>query len=91
MKITRTFLISLISVLFHVACGEGNKYQEPLAPQVTVALPLTRVVTDYLEFTGTLDAYEQAEVVARVSGFLESIHLGALRVCHEVFGKLVLA
>jgi RND family efflux transporter MFP subunit len=31
-------------------------------------------VTDYLEFTGTLDASEQAEVVARVSGVLKSMH-----------------
>ncbi len=70
----RTFFISLMSGLLLVACGEGNEYQEPPAPKVTIALPLTQAVTDYLEFSGTIDAYEQAEVVARVAGFLERIH-----------------
>ena len=53
---------------------ESNVYVEPPPPKVTTAQPLMQEVTDYLEFTGTLDASEQAEVVARVSGVLESMH-----------------
>ena len=74
MKTTCAFFITLITALSLVACGEGNKYQEPPAPGVTVATPLIRDITDYLEFTGTLAASEQAEVVARVSGVLKSMH-----------------
>jgi RND family efflux transporter MFP subunit len=53
---------------------ESNVYVEPPPPKVTTARPLMQDVTDYLEFTGTLDASEQAEVVARVSGVLKSMH-----------------
>ena len=53
---------------------ESNVYVEPPPPKVTTARPLMQDVTDYLEFTGTLDASEQAEVVARVSGVLQSMH-----------------
>jgi len=74
LKTTRAFFITFIAVLLLVACGEGNKYQAPPAPAVTVATPLIQDITDYLEFTGTLAASEQAEVVARVSGVLESMH-----------------
>ena len=57
-----------------VAGCESNTYVEPPPPKVTTAQPLMREVTDYLEFTGTLDASEEAEVVARVSGVLQSMH-----------------
>ena len=53
---------------------ESNVYVEPPPPKVTTAQPLIQNITDYLEFTGTLDASEQAEVVARVSGVLQSMH-----------------
>ena len=53
---------------------ESNTYVEPPPPKVSTAKPLIKSVTDYLEFTGTLDASEQAEVVARVSGVLQSMH-----------------
>jgi len=52
---------------------ESNVYVEPPPPKVTTAQPLIQDITDYLEFTGTLDASEQAEVVARVSGVLQSM------------------
>jgi RND family efflux transporter MFP subunit len=53
---------------------ESNTYVEPPPPTVTVAQSLVQDVTDYLEFTGTLDASEQAEARARVSGVLQSMH-----------------
>lgn len=56
------------------ACGRGNEYVEPPPPKVSVAEPLQQEVIDYLEFTGTTKAYEEAQVRARVSGFLESMH-----------------
>ena len=63
----------IVFALLLVGC-ESNVYVEPPPPKVTTAQPLMQDVTDYLEFTGTLDASEQAEVVARVSGVLQSMH-----------------
>ena len=56
------------------ACDQGNQYVAPPPPKVTVAKPLQQDVIDYLEFTGTTHAVEEAEVRARVAGFLESMH-----------------
>ena len=55
-------------------CSETNQYIEPPPPTVTVAKPLQKDVTDYLEFTGTTAAVDFVEIRARVSGFLESMH-----------------
>jgi RND family efflux transporter MFP subunit len=74
LKTTSALLSSFTAGLLLIACGQGNQYQEPPAPAVTVAEPLLREITDFLEFTGTLAASEQAEVVARVSGVLQSMH-----------------
>jgi RND family efflux transporter MFP subunit len=63
----------IVFALLLAGC-ESNVYVEPPPPKVTTAEPLMQDVTDYLEFTGTLDASEQAEVVARVSGVLQSMH-----------------
>jgi RND family efflux transporter MFP subunit len=63
----------LIFTLLLAGC-ESNVYVEPPPPKVTTARPLLQDITDYLEFTGTLDASERADVVARVSGVLNSMH-----------------
>lgn len=64
---------SMVFAMLLAGC-ESNVYVEPPPPKVTTAQPLIQDVTDYLEFTGTLDASERAEVVARVSGVLKSMH-----------------
>ena len=50
------------------------------APQVTVATPLVRNITDWDEYTGRLAAVDSVEIRARVGGYLESVHFtdGAL-------------
>ena len=63
---------ALLALLL-VGC-DSNTYVEPPPPQVTVATPLIQEVTDYLDFTGTVMATEHAEVRARVSGILQSMH-----------------
>lgn len=55
-------------------CGGDNTYAPPPPPPVTIAQPEVEEITDYLEFTGTTVASGQAEVRARVSGVLESMH-----------------
>ena len=69
--------VILLTVWMTAGCGKGNEYVEPPPPKVTAAQPLEQEVTDYLEFTGTTHAFEEAEVRARVSGFLQSMHFTA--------------
>jgi RND family efflux transporter MFP subunit len=52
-------------------CGETNKYVEPPPPEVTVAKPVTREVTNYFEVTGTAQPLLSVDIRARVKGFLK--------------------
>jgi len=61
-------------VVLLAACEQKNTYVEPPPPKVTVAEPLQQEVIDYLEFTGNTRAFEEVEIRARVSGFLQSMH-----------------
>jgi RND family efflux transporter MFP subunit len=64
----------LLIVWMFAACDQRNEYVEPPPPKVTVAEPLQQEVTEYLEFTGNTRAFEEVEIRARVSGFLQSMH-----------------
>ena len=55
-------------------CGGGNKYQAPPPPEVTVARPVRRAVTSYLEYTGNARAVQSVELRARVKGFLRELN-----------------
>jgi RND family efflux transporter MFP subunit len=55
------------------ACGQGNQYVAPPPPKVTVAAPVQRPITRYLELTGSTGAVNSADLVARVSGFVQEI------------------
>jgi RND family efflux transporter MFP subunit len=46
----------------------------PPPPQVTVARPVAKKVTDHEEFVGRFVALDAVEVRARVSGYLDAIH-----------------
>jgi RND family efflux transporter MFP subunit len=70
MPIAMLFLV----VVLLAACEQKNTYVEPPPPKVTVAEPLQQEVTDYLRFTGNTRAFEEVEIRARVSGFLQSMH-----------------
>jgi RND family efflux transporter MFP subunit len=63
----------LAGMLAMLACGERNVYAPPPAPQVTVARPERRMVTDYLEFTGNTQAINTVQLRARVEGYLEKV------------------
>jgi RND family efflux transporter MFP subunit len=49
-------------------------------PEVTVATPLVRKITDWDEYTGRLAAVDSVEIRAQVGGYLKSVHFqdGAL-------------
>jgi RND family efflux transporter MFP subunit len=55
------------------ACGQGNQYVAPPPPAVTVMTPEKKPVTRYLEATGSTAAVNIANLVARVSGFVQEI------------------
>lgn len=68
--------LALTSVLVLAACGEGQKNAQaaPPPPQVTVAKPVQKPVTDHDEYVGRFVALDFVEIRARVSGYLEKIH-----------------
>ncbi len=64
---------ALVMVALLAGCGEKNTYVAPPPPKVTVAKPVQRAITNYLEATGNSAAVNTASLVARVSGFVQSI------------------
>src|SRR5215468_6456748 len=66
--------ITLASTFLLAACGQDNHYVAPPQPRVTVAVPLQQPVTRYLEATGNTAAVNSADLVARVSGFIQEIN-----------------
>jgi hypothetical protein len=50
--LVRPATAALAVVVVAVACEEKNTYVPPPSPKVTVAKPVTRPVTEYVEFTG---------------------------------------
>ncbi|MEO1008518.1 MAG: efflux RND transporter periplasmic adaptor subunit [Planctomycetota bacterium] len=68
-------------VMAGVAClaaGPGCESDAPPPdagpPEVTVALPVSRVVQEWDEYTGRLQPVESVEIRARVSGYVESVN-----------------
>lgn len=55
------------------ACENENRYVPPPPPQVTVAQPVQRPVTRYLEATGNAAAVNTVNLVARVQGVVREI------------------
>lgn len=74
LKCSKRIALFFLIVVLLAACDEKNTYVEPPPPKVTVAEALQQDVIDYLEFTGNTRAYEEVEIRARVSGFLQSMH-----------------
>ena len=66
-------LAGLLAAVALAGCGEPNTYVPPPPPEVTVARPEKRPVTETMTFTGNLQAVRTAELVARVPGFLEKV------------------
>jgi len=64
--------LALLGLLL-AGCKEENSYVAPPPPSVTVATPLQRPVTDYLELTGSTVASQSVDLVARVEGYLQSV------------------
>jgi RND family efflux transporter MFP subunit len=65
------FAVALLALL--AGCKRQNAYVAPPPAEVGVAQPLRQPFTPYLETTGNTAAYNQVDLVARVSGFLQEI------------------
>jgi multidrug efflux system membrane fusion protein len=66
--------VTLVLMLSLTACDKGgNTYVPPPPPSVTVAQPLIKPVTDYLEQTGSASSVASVDLVARVEGYLDSV------------------
>ena len=46
----------------------ANTFAPPPAPEVTVANPINKSITQFLEYTGTTEPFETVDVRARVTG-----------------------
>jgi RND family efflux transporter MFP subunit len=73
-QISRPLAAAVLVLTALAACEEKNTYVPPPPPKVTVATPIKRTVTHYLQATGNTAAINTADLVARVSGFIESIN-----------------
>ena len=65
---------AIAAVIVLSACGQGNQYVPPPLPKVTVAKPAKKSITRYLDATGNTAAVNSADLVARVSGFIDKIN-----------------
>ncbi|RLA05728.1 MAG: efflux transporter periplasmic adaptor subunit [Gammaproteobacteria bacterium] len=70
--------IGLVLILTLVACQEAEQVQAVrTAPQVTVTQSVVKTIKKYEIFTGSTQAVESADIVARVAGRLESVEFKA--------------
>ncbi len=65
--------LCLLLVAGMAGCNAKNEYVAPPPPKVSVARPVERMVTSYLELTGNTAAFRSVDLAARVPGFLETI------------------
>jgi RND family efflux transporter MFP subunit len=65
---------ALFALAALAGCEQKNTYVAPPPPKVTVAPPVKRTVTLYLQATGNTAAVNTGNLVARVSGFIETIN-----------------
>ncbi len=72
----RWLVVLSTGALLTIAAGPGSCSRQPAAPPaadlpiVTVAQPVEREVTDFVDYTGRLDAVNSVDVRARVTGYL---------------------
>lgn len=69
----RALLLAGAALLLAGCKPRTNTFAPPPPPKVTVAHPTQRVVREYLESTGTTEAFQTVELRARIPGFLEQV------------------
>ncbi len=66
-------IIFVSATLLSLAACNDNRYVPPPAPKVSVAHPSRQEITHYLETSGNLASVNSANLVARVTGFVQEI------------------
>lgn len=69
-----TGLALLGLLVMGAACQPHTPPPQPAPPKVTIQRPIEKLLVDYREYTGQLEAVERVEIRARVRGFLKKIH-----------------
>ena len=69
----RAVVLVICSFVLAACNGSKNAYVPPPPPKVTVAQPIQKPVTLYIELTGNTAPFNTVTLVARVQGYLESI------------------
>lgn len=69
----RASILAIVLALTLVGCKKSNVFVAPPVQEVGVSAPVQRLVTPVLELTGSLAAYNQVDLVARVQGVLQQI------------------
>src|SRR6516165_9694046 len=73
-RATISSLLSFVGMLALVVGCRGNASSSTPPVTVIVAKPVSQTVTDYLDFTGNTAAINSVTLVARVEGYLETLH-----------------
>jgi RND family efflux transporter MFP subunit len=72
-KRRRALLGGLLLAALLAGCKPGNSYHAPPPPPVTTSKPVLMPMTTYLYVTGSTVAVNSVQLVARISGYLDSI------------------
>jgi RND family efflux transporter MFP subunit len=68
------FGCALALIALVMGCGKAPERAKPAPPSVTVRHPAQEPVTDYIELTGTVTPSHTVDLVARVTGYLQSVN-----------------
>lgn len=77
LKWRKPWVLAAAGLLLAIGCQKSQQKQgggAPPVPTVTVAQPVQREIVEWDSYPGRLEAVDEVEVRARVSGYLQSIH-----------------
>lgn len=73
-RIAAAIAAALIALTGCTKKDKGNTFAPPPPPEVIVSKPVERDVTEYLIYSGLVEASETVDLRARVAGFLEKVN-----------------
>src|SRR3954470_16315781 len=74
LRIARPACAAIAVISIFVGCNKKQvSVAPPSPPAIPVSRPISRDVTDYIDFTGRTDAKDSVNIVPRVAGYLMSM------------------